>query len=312
IQFRNNRQKNEANKILNKQKIEIESQKTQIESSLERLKITQKQLIQQEKLASLGELTAGIAHEIQNPLNFVNNFSEVNIELIKEIQDERTKTLTERDEALEKELLSDLLNNQDKIYHHGKRASGIVKAMLDHSRNSTGQRTKIEINPLVEEYLKLSFLGLRAKYPNFSADYQLDVDPNVPLIEVVSQDIGRVLLNLMNNAFYAVMDRKIEMDKANIEYSPKVIVNTKFNPNEDLNGHLGYVEIRVEDNGNGVNEAIKDKILQPFFTTKPTGEGTGLGLSLSYEIITKGHNGTLAIESTEGEGATFVIKLPIQ
>jgi two-component system, NtrC family, sensor kinase len=307
IQFRNNKHKQKANVTLQMQKDEIESQKVALQSTVETLKTTQNQLIQQEKLASLGELTAGIAHEIQNPLNFVNNFSEVSGELIKELQDERIKNKEERDEQLENELLDDLANNQVKIHHHGSRASSIVKAMLDHSRNSTGQRTMVDLNLISEEYLRLSYLGLRAKYKDFNADFEFFPDKNLPKIEVVSQDIGRVILNLINNAFYAVYDRKNKLKESN--YLPKVKVFATWYPDVKLNDKIGVVEIRVEDNGIGINNEIKGKIFQPFFTTKPTGEGTGLGLSLSYDIITKGHLGLLKVESELNVGTTFIIQL---
>jgi two-component system, NtrC family, sensor kinase len=309
IQYRNNKHKQKVNLKLSEQKDAIESQKIVLQNSVEALKTTQKQLVQQEKLASLGELTAGIAHEIQNPLNFVNNFSEVNSEIIKEIQDERAKHVENRDIALENELLDDLAGNQLKILHHGNRASGIVKAMLDHSRNSTGQKTKVDLNQLTDEYLRLSYLGVRGKYKDFNADFELIKDENLPKIEIVSQDIARVILNLINNAFYAVYERKIKLNE--LDYSPKVIVKTNYFPNQKIDEKLGLIEIKVTDNGAGMNEDIKAKIFQPFFTTKPTGEGTGLGLSLSYEIVTIGHQGILAVESVLGQGATFIIKLPI-
>jgi two-component system, NtrC family, sensor kinase len=277
-------QKRKANVIL-------ASQKEQIESTLQKLKSTQTQLIQSEKLASLGELTAGIAHEIQNPLNFVNNFSEVSVELLEELKAERQKAEGKRDFELEDELLSDLSQNQEKINHHGKRASSIVKGMLEHSRKNSGEKELTDINTLADEYLRLAYHGLRAKDSQFNADFQTDFDDNLPKVEVISQDFGRVLLNLINNAFYAVK---------NVE-KPLVKVSTKKVDDQ--------IVIKVKDNGTGMSAETKAKIFQPFFTTKPTGEGTGLGLSLAYDIVTKGHGGTLEVESTEGIGTTFTIKL---
>jgi len=278
---------------------ELEETKLQVEKAFSELKSTQTQLIQKEKLASLGELTAGIAHEIQNPLNFVNNFSELSVELAKELKVERLKVKEERDDELENELVDDLIQNQEKINLHGKRASSIVKGMLEHSRQSTGKRELTDINQLADEYLRLSYHGLRAKDSSFNSDYELITDKNLPTIEVVPQEIGRVLLNLINNAFYAVYERAKQGEP---HYQPKVRVTTKTSDN--------HLEIRVQDNGNGIPDTIKSKIFQPFFTTKPTGEGTGLGLSLAYDIVTKGHGGTMEVESVEGEGTEFVISLP--
>jgi ligand-binding sensor domain-containing protein/signal transduction histidine kinase len=272
----------------------------ELEQSINQLRATQSQLIQKEKLASLGELTAGIAHEIQNPLNFVNNFSEISVELAKELKAERLKIKKDRNEELENELVDDLIQNQEKINHHGKRASSIVKGMLEHSKASTGERELTDMNQLADEYLRLSYHGLRAKDSGFNSDYELVTDSNLPKIEVIPQDMGRVLLNLINNAFYAVNERA---KQGNSDYQPKVTVSTSAKDNQ--------LEIRVEDNGTGMSEATKAKIFQPFFTTKPTGEGTGLGLSLAYDIVTKGHGGTMEVESVEGEGTTFNIKLPI-
>ncbi len=304
ILYRNNRQKHKANELLHEQKEEIQKQKVQLQMSFDNLKITQNQLIQAEKLASLGELTAGIAHEIQNPLNFVNNFSELSLELIEEIKQEREVRSEQRDEGLIDELLADLSQNQAKIYHHGKRASSIVSGMLEHSRTSTGERTLTNINKLADEYLRLSYHGMRAKNKDFSADYELIADENLPLINVVPQDIGRVLLNLINNAFYAVNVGEVQ----NLADVKKVIVTTGHTTGGEPHNQL---IIKVIDNGTGISEATKAKIFQPFFTTKPTGEGTGLGLSLSYDIITKGHGGTIEVESVEGEGTTFTVKLPL-
>jgi signal transduction histidine kinase len=263
------------------------------------LKVTQAQLIQQEKLASLGELTAGIAHEIQNPLNFVNNFSEVSVELLEELKAERQRSEGNRDFALEDELLSDLSQNQEKINYHGKRASDIVKSMLEHSRKSSGEKELININTLCDEYLRLAYHGLRAKDKTFNAAFETQFDFELPKINVLSQDLGRVLLNLINNAFYAV-NQKSKLGL--VGYDPKVEIRTK--EAEDK------IEIKIIDNGGGIPSTIKDKIFQPFFTTKPTGQGTGLGLSLAYDIITIGHGGTLEVESREGEGTTFIIQIP--
>ena len=285
---------------------QLTQQKEALQATLNELQATQDQLVQKEKLASLGELTAGIAHEIQNPLNFVNNFSEVSTELVKELQDERAKPHTDRDTELESEILSDLIQNLEKIGHHGQRASAIVRNMLQHSRASTGQRELTDINALADEYLRLSYHGLRAKDKAFNASFVADLDPDVAPINVVAQDVGRVLLNLFNNAFYAVQQRQQqEREKgtlAGYAYRPAVKVTTKQTP-------VG-VEIQVADNGTGIPDELEGKIFQPFFTTKPSGSGTGLGLSLSYEIITKGHGGTLEVESEENKGTTFTIMLP--
>ncbi|NBB18501.1 histidine kinase [Runella sp. CRIBMP] len=297
--YRNQRKTQKANVLLQHQRDEIHQQRTQLQQSLETLKATQAQLIQKEKLASLGELTAGIAHEIQNPLNFVNNFSELSVELAKELKEERLKA--KRDEELENELLDDLIQNQEKITYHGGRASSIVNGMLEHSRATTGERQPTDLNQLADEYLRLSYHGLRAKDSNFHSDYELIVDNNLPFINVVPQEIGRVLLNLINNAFYAVNERSKLKEP---DYHPKVTVRTYYSP-------FGDWGASVQDNGNGIPAAIKDKIFQPFFTTKPTGEGTGLGLSLSYDIVTKGHSGTIEVETKESEGTTFIIRLPL-
>lgn len=279
---------------------ELTKQKESLELALEELKTTQNQLIQAEKMASLGELTAGIAHEIQNPLNFVNNFSEVSVELCQELQEELDKE--DFDKTYIAEILSDISQNQQKITHHGQRAASIVRGMLQHSRASNGQKELTDINALADEYLRLSYHGLRAKDKTFNADFKTDLDPNLPKIEIIPQDFGRVLLNIINNAFYAVQQKA----KQGIEgYKPTVTVATQVNQQESL-------IVTITDNGGGMPENIKTKIFQPFFTTKPTGQGTGLGLSLSYDIITKGHAGTLEVESTEGEGTTFIITLPLK
>ncbi len=280
-------------------------------SKNEELKTSQNRLVQTEKLASLGELTAGIAHEIQNPLNFVNNFSALSIDLTKELNEEIDKEPMDR--VLIKELMLDLTANQERINHHGKRAASIVSGMLEHSRTSAGEKRPTDINALAKEFLSLSFHGMRAKDKNFNADFQFNLDQNVGKINIAPQEIGRVLLNLFNNAFYAVNEKRRAIEEENRNgftplrrldsdiYFPIVSVTTK---------RIGkIVEIIVKDNGNGIPDAIKKKIFQPFFTTKPAGEGTGLGLSLSYDMITKGHGGIIEVETKEGEFTQFTIKL---
>ncbi|MFD2200554.1 ATP-binding protein [Shivajiella indica] len=284
------------NKIL-EEKVSIRT--AQLKKSLDDLKSTQSQLIQSEKMASLGELTAGIAHEIQNPLNFVNNFSEVCHELMEELKSEKSKEKSERDENLEDEIISDVIQNLGKIHHHGKRADAIVKGMLAHSRNSSSQKEDTDLNALADEYLRLSYHGLRAKDKCFNAQFTTDFDPELPKIAIVAQDIGRVLLNLINNAFFAVNERKKNGESG---YKPTVSVSTK-----SVNGK---VLITVRDNGLGIPDSIKDKIFQPFFTTKPTGQGTGLGLSLSYDIV-KAHGGELKMVSKEGQGTEFIVILMV-
>jgi len=270
-----------------------------LQTALDELKVTQSQLIQSEKMASLGELTAGIAHEIQNPLNFVNNFSEVNKEMLEELKAERLKPNAERDESLQDELINDVIDNSEKINHHGKRADAIVKGMLQHSRKTSGQKEPTDINALADEYLRLSYHGLRAKDKTFNAEIKTDFDGSIGKINVIPQDIGRVLLNLFNNAFYAVTEQK---NKNLISYEPTVSVSTKKSDN--------HVTITVSDNGSGIPQKVVDKIFQPFFTTKPTGEGTGLGLSLAYDIV-KAHGGELKVESKEGKGSQFIIQFPV-
>ncbi|MEO6357543.1 MAG: ATP-binding protein [Ferruginibacter sp.] len=287
ILLRNNRMKQKTNSLLYQQK-------EKVESTLSALKLTQSQLIQSEKMASLGELTAGIAHEIQNPLNFVNNFSEVNKELLFEMKDEMDKG--NLDDA--KAIANDVIDNEEKINHHGKRADAIVKGMLQHSRQTSGRKEPTDINALCDEYLRLSYHGLRAKDKNFNADFKTDFDDTISKINIIPQDIGRVLLNLYNNAFYAVNEKK----QLHIEgYEPTVSISTKKLADK--------IEITVSDNGNGIPQKIVDKIFQPFFTTKPTGQGTGLGLSLSYDII-KAHGGEIKVETKEGEGTVFIIQIP--
>ncbi len=245
-------------------------------------------------MASLGELTAGIAHEIQNPLNFVNNFAEINTELIAELKED----IQEGKLADALQLADDVNENSLKISHHGKRADSIVKGMLQHSRQSTGQPEPTDINALVDEYMRLSFHGLRAKDKSFNASLVTQYDANLPKIETVSQDIGRVLLNLFSNAFYSVNEKN---KKAIPGYQPMVTASTR-----DAGERI---EIVIRDNGEGIPQKVIDKIFQPFFTTKPAGQGTGLGLSLSYDIITKGHGGELKVDNKEGEYAAFTILL---
>jgi signal transduction histidine kinase len=274
----------------------LKEEKRRAENALAELKATQKQLIQSEKMASLGELSAGIAHEIQNPLNFVNNFSEVNKELVDELQQELRAGKI--DDAIS--ISNDIKGNEEKISHHGKRADAIVKGMLQHSRSSTGVKEVTDINALCDEYLRLSYHGMRAKDKNFNAEIKTDFDDSIGKINIIPQDIGRVLLNLINNAFYAVNKKKKTDDE---NYKPEVSVQTKKENNR--------VRITVSDNGNGIPQNIVDKIFQPFFTTKPTGEGTGLGLSLSYDII-KAHGGEIKVETTEGMESKFIIDLSLK
>lgn len=293
VLWRNNLHRKRAYDQLQKQKTETEFQKDMAETALRKLQATQKQLIQSEKMASLGELTAGIAHEIQNPLNFVNNFSEVNKELLAEMKDEMDKGNFNDAKAI----ANDVIDNEEKINHHGKRADSIVKGMLQHSRSSNGQKEPTDINALADEYLRLAYHGLRAKDKSFNATMKTDFDKSIAHINIISQDIGRVLLNLITNAFYVVSE-KAKQGMAG--YQPTVEVSTKKERNK--------VVIAVKDNGNGIPAIIRDKIFQPFFTTKPTGQGTGLGLSLAYDIV-KAHGGELKVDTKEGEGSSFFIIL---
>ncbi len=292
ILFRNNRQKQKANRLL--------------QETLSNLKAAQSNLIQSEKMASLGQLTAGIAHEIQNPLNFVNNFSEVSNELIDEMKGE----LAIGNMQQANEIADDIKQNLEKINHHGKRADAIVKGMLQHSRISSGQKESTDINVLCDEYLRLAYNGMRAKNKSFNAALETDYDSTIEKIEIIPQDIGRVILNLITNAFYAV-NEKFKTQRSNATndsspYVPKVaIVTKKLTDKPDSH----RVEIKIKDNGNGIPQNIVDKIFQPFFTTKPTGQGTGLGLSLSYDIVTA-HGGELKVETKEGQGSAFIISLP--
>jgi len=281
---------------LQKKSLVIEDANKALTQTLEELKVTQVQLIQSEKMASLGELTAGIAHEIQNPLNFVNNFSEVSNELIEEMCEQLEKGNADEAKAIANEIKMSL----EKINLHGKRADGIVKSMLQHSRTSTGKKEPTDINVLADEYLRLAYHGLRAKDKSFNAAIKTDYDDNIGLIKIISQDIGRVILNLITNAFYAVMEKKKLQPTG---YEPTVTVRTRKIDNK--------VIVEVKDNGTGIPQKAIDKIFQPFFTTKPTGQGTGLGLSLSYDIVTKGHGGEIKVETKEGESTAFSIILPV-
>ncbi|MFS8081801.1 MAG: sensor histidine kinase, partial [Ginsengibacter sp.] len=311
----------ELEKVVSERTAELRYQKDEIEKTLNELKATQTQLIHSEKLASLGELTAGIAHEIQNPLNFVNNFSELNTELIQEMNDEISKGNLEE----VKIIAGDINENEKKIIFHGKRADAIVKGMLQHSRASNGIKEPTDINELCDEYLRLAYHGLRARDKSFNAGMKTDFDPSLEKIKVVPQDIGRVILNLLTNAFYAVKEKDIAekslqekegsfndqagIGSTGVKYEPMVSIITRSL--EDV------IQIQVIDNGKGIPQSALDKIFQPFFTTKPTGEGTGLGLSMSYDIIIKGHNGNLEVTTSTGDqnlnkqsGTTFTISLP--
>ena len=317
--YRNNRQKQKANLVL-------QEQKEKVESTLQELKSTQTQLIQSEKMASLGELTAGIAHEIQNPLNFVNNFSELNNELLQELGPLDKLGVT----ADQQDILKDLQSNSEKINHHGQRAAAIVKGMLQHSRTSSGQKEPTDVNALCDEYLRLAYHGLRAKDKNFNAEFKTEFDETIPKVNIVPQDMGRVVLNLINNAFFAVGERgkeeaishKVEAISSEEKVIPSGLQLTPYSPTVTVSTkNLGNkIEITVSDNGTGIPSEIKEKIFQPFFTTKPTGQGTGLGLSLAYDIV-KAHGGEIMVESTTinglpnramGMGGTkFIITLPI-
>ncbi len=292
--WRNNRQKQKSYDVLEQQKQETERQKAKAELALQKLTSAQSQLIHSEKMASLGELTAGIAHEIQNPLNFVNNFSELNIELINEIR----KEIREGNYPEVDKLSTDLEANTEKIALHGKRADAIVKSMIQHSKTGSAEKELKDINVLAEEYLRLSYHGIRARDKTFKAALHTVLDNSIGPVNIIPQDLGRVLLNIYNNAFYAVAEKKKMQQEG---YDPAVTVTTKKSGNQ--------VEIRIADNGNGIPEKVLSKIFHPFFTTKPTGEGTGLGLSLSYDIV-KAHGGNIEVISKEGEGTTFIVSLP--
>jgi len=278
---------------------ELTRQKEALEATVAELKKTQAQLIQSERLASLGELTAGIAHEIQNPLNFVTNFSEVSTELLDELKGGPLAHLSGPQKEIAAELLDDLTQNLKKISLHGERAASIVRGMLEHSRSSSSEKQPTDLNALADEYLRLAYHGLRAKDKSFNATLKTDFDPDLGQVGVVAQEIGRVLLNLFTNAFYAVSEKKKSSPN---DYQPTVSILTR---------RVGVgVEICVRDNGTGMPEAVRQKIFQPFFTTKPSGQGTGLGLSLSYDIVTKGHGGTLSVKSEPGQSTEFCVRLP--
>jgi signal transduction histidine kinase len=310
--FRNNLSKQKANRLLQMQKEEIHSQRENIATAYDQLKSTQSQLIQSEKMASMGELASGIAHEIQNPLNFVNNFTQVSDEMVDEVLDEQGKSMETRDEKLVQELLQDVKSNLQKIRKHGLQADAIVKNMLEHSKKGQGTRELTDLNSLANGFLRMSyhsFLSKQKHNEDVDLDIKLDIstEDNLPKISVVPQEIGKVLLNLLNNAFYVVHERKLKELEAQNPYQPKVKVTTKriSKPNGQ-----SEISITIQDNGGGIPDSIKDKIFQPFFTTKPTGSGTGLGLSLSYDIV-KAHGGELKVESVEGEGTEFMILLPL-
>lgn len=301
--FWNNRQKKRAYALLNEQSKALTEQKEELQATLENLSSAQAKLVQSEKLASLGELTAGIAHEIQNPLNFVNNFSEVNVELL----DEMKSALQTGDTAEAIAIANNISENEKKISHHGKRADSIVKGMLQHSRASTGVKELVDINVLADEYLRLSYHGLRAKDKSFNAEMHTDFDNSIGKIPVLQQELGRVLLNLFTNAFYSVTEKKklmlVKQPDKKPGYEPTVFLRTRKKDNK--------VIITIRDNGMGIPKKVIGKIFQPFFTTKPTGEGTGLGLSMSYDIIAQGHGGELVANTQEGEFAEFIITLPL-
>ena len=303
-QRRRLRQEQEKHQILARQNEVLEQQVQQrtadLQQSLLDLKTTQRQLIQSEKLASLGELTAGVAHEIQNPLNFVNNFSEICVELVQEVKEEILTQLPDTQKALVIELLNSLEGNLERITFHGRRADSIVKGMLLHARNTPSERESTDLNVLADQYLRLAYQGIRTKKKDFNVTLTTHYAAEAEPITVVAQDMGRVLTNLFNNAFYA-LQKKQERNEAGYEAEIRVstqVVNQQF-------------ELRIWDNGIGIPAAVEQKIYQPFFTTKPTGEGTGLGLSLSYDIITKGHGGTLSFETKEGQYTEFIVRLPL-
>lgn len=293
--------KNQFEQQVKARTAELTAQKNELEKIVQELKSTQSQLIHAEKMASLGELTAGIAHEIQNPLNFVNNFSELSNELLVEMKEE----IEAGNYELALEIVDDITQNLQKIAHHGNRADSIVKGMLQHSRINSGEKELTDLNALADEFLRLSYHGLRAKDKSFNSDFKLKLDPNLPKVKVVAQDFGRLILNLVNNAFFAVNEKKSKLDPNSEEgknYQPTVEVTTSLENNK--------IKITVSDNGSGIPKSIKEKIFQPFFTTKPTGSGTGLGLSLSYDIV-KAHGGDFKVDSVEGEETTFTIILPL-
>ena len=304
-----------ARQQLNETNLSLSNSNKALNDTLRELQSTQAQLIHSEKMASLGELTAGIAHEIVNPLNFINNFSEVGVELLDEFRETTLNKLPPEDKQAAEGIICGLVETLQKIIHHGQRADGIVKGMLQHSRSSTGQKELIDINALADEYLRLSYQGLRAKDKSFNSTLLTDFDAGIGKINIVRQDIGRVLLNLYNNSFYSVAEKKKKYGEARLPdgqgYEPTVVVSTK-----KIDMALGHgaraVEICLRDNGMGIPQKALDKIFQPFFTTKPAGHGTGLGLSIAYDIITKEHGGTIKVATKEGEFAEFIIMLPLK
>lgn len=295
--------KAELEQMVTDRTTELTTEKEKLEGALAELKAAQDQLVQSEKLASLGELTAGIAHEIQNPLNFVNNFAELSGELATELKEEidKLEIPAEEKENID-DLLGDLIQNQGKINHHGKRAASIVTGMLQHARTSSGKKEPTDLNALSDEFLRLAYHGLRAKDRSFNATLTTDFDESVGQVEVIPQDLGRVMLNLITNAFYEVFEKKKKATTNGREFEPTVVVSTKR--------MSGLVMLSVRDNGNGIPKEALDKIFQPFFSTKPTGRGTGLGLSLAYDIVVKGHSGELKVETKEGVGTEFIVQLP--
>lgn len=296
--------KTELERLVTERTAELQSQKEELEQAINDLRSTQAQLVQREKMASLGELTAGIAHEIQNPLNFVNNFSEISVELSDELQHEiNSLPVSEPEKDNLYAVIKDIRTNQEKINYHGKRADSIVKGMLLHSRKSSGEKEPTDINLLADEYIQLSYHGLRAKDKSFNASLEKHYDEALGKINVVPQDMGRVFLNLFTNSFYSVTEKKQKKEEAGEPYEPIVSVFTKKLPEA--------AEIRIKDNGMGMSRDILDKIFQPFFTTKPTGQGTGLGLSISYDIVTKIHGGQMTVNTKEGEFAEFIVLLPV-
>jgi signal transduction histidine kinase len=297
-----NARNQELERIVTERTAQLELKAKELEDALKTLKDTQNQLILSEKMASLGQLTAGIAHEIKNPMNFVNNFAVLSTDLVKELREELEKDkakLDPKSAAIIEDILKDLEQNVSKINEHGKRADSIVKGMLLHSRGKAGERQSTELNSLLNEYINLAYHGLRAQDSTFNVKIVTEYDQSVGTVNVVPQDLSRVFLNIVNNACYAANDKK---KKAEAGFMPTISVKTK---------NLGdKVEIRIRDNGNGIPEHVKQKLFTPFFTTKPTGVGTGLGLSLSYDIITQGHKGEITVDSREGEYAEFIIRLP--
>jgi two-component system, NtrC family, sensor kinase len=296
--YRTIHQRKKTIRTLNEQNNLIENQKKELNGYLVELKEKQTQLVHAEKMASLGELTAGIAHEIQNPLNFVNNFSELNTELIEELKTEQAKSV--RDLQLEDETLGIIEENSKKILLHGKRAESIVRSMLEHSQTKPGEKNDTNINTLTEEYLKLSYHAIRAKDKSFNVNMITELDPAIPNLKIIPADIGRVLINIFNNAFYSMNEKRNKPDEP---YSPSLSIRSLI--------HDKTVDLIIKDNGPGIPKAVLSKIFQPFFTTKPTGNGTGLGLSLSYDIVTKAHGGSISVDSVEGEYCTFIISLPV-